>query len=70
MRVQEPAGLIGYRALGMTGSRQDANGLLALAPQVPVRTDVHPYALSDAGRALEDLRAGRFQGAAVINVDR
>lgn len=50
-------------------TRQDANEFLALAPQVPVRTDVHPYALSDAGRALEDLRAGRFQGAAVINVD-
>jgi hypothetical protein len=27
-------------------------------------------ALSDAGRALEDLRAGRFQGAAVIKIDR
>ena len=51
-------------------TRQDANEFLALAPQVPVRTDVHPYALFDAGRALEDLRAGRFQGAAVINVDR
>jgi propanol-preferring alcohol dehydrogenase len=51
-------------------TRRDANQFLALAPQVPVRTDVHPYALSDAGRALEDLRAGRFQGAAVINVDR
>ena len=51
-------------------TRQDANEFLALAPQVPVRTDVHPYALSDTGRALEDLRAGRFQGAAVITVDR
>lgn len=50
-------------------TRQDAREFLALAPQVPVRTDVHPYALSDAGRALEDLRAGRFQGTAVINID-
>ena len=49
-------------------TRQDAGEFLALAPQVPVRTDVHPYALSDAGRALEDLRAGRFQGTAVINI--
>jgi alcohol dehydrogenase, propanol-preferring len=49
-------------------TRQDASEFLALAPQVPVRTNVHPYALSDAGRALDDLRAGRFQGAAVINV--
>jgi propanol-preferring alcohol dehydrogenase len=46
-----------------------AGEFLALAPQVPVRTDIHPYALSDAGRALEDLRAGRFQGAAVIKID-
>jgi propanol-preferring alcohol dehydrogenase len=51
-------------------TRQDAREFLALAPRVPVRTDVHPYALEDAGRALEDLRAGRFQGAAVIEIDR
>lgn len=51
-------------------TRQDASEFLALAPRVPVRTDVHPYALLDAGRALEDLRAGRFQGAAVIDIDR
>ncbi len=51
-------------------TRQDASEFLDLAPRVPVRTDVHPYALKDAGRALEDLRAGRFQGAAVIDLDR
>jgi alcohol dehydrogenase, propanol-preferring len=51
-------------------TRQDAREFLALAPRVPVRTDVHPYALQDAGRALDDLRAGRFQGAAVIEIDR
>lgn len=51
-------------------TRQDARELLALAPRVPVRTDVHPYPLPDAGRALEDLRAGRFQGSAVIDLDR
>jgi len=51
-------------------TRQDAREFLDLAPRVPVRTDVHPYALEDAGRALEDLRAGRFQGAAVIEIDR
>jgi len=51
-------------------TRQDAREFLDLAPRVPVRTDVHPYSLEDAGRALEDLRAGRFQGAAVIEIDR
>jgi propanol-preferring alcohol dehydrogenase len=49
-------------------TRQDAGEFVALAPRIPVRTDVHPYALADAGRALEDLRAGRFQGAAVIQI--
>lgn len=50
-------------------TRQDAREFLALAPRVPVRTDVHSYALEDAGRALEDLRAGRFEGSAVIDMD-
>ncbi len=47
-------------------TRLDAHEFLALAPRVPVRTDVHPYALERAGDALEDLRSGRLQGAAVI----
>jgi alcohol dehydrogenase, propanol-preferring len=51
-------------------TRQDASEFLDLAPRVPVHTDVHPYALQDTGRALEDLRAGRFQGAAVIDLAR
>jgi propanol-preferring alcohol dehydrogenase len=49
-------------------TRRDAHEFLALAPRVPVRTDVHPYALEQADDALEDLRAGRFQGAAVIEL--
>ncbi len=47
-------------------TRADAEEFLALAPTVPVRTHVSSYELHDAGRALEDLRAGRFTGAAVI----
>ena len=50
-------------------TRQDAREFLSLAPDVPVRTNVHAYALADVGRALEDLRAGRLQGAAVVQVD-
>ena len=49
-------------------TRADAREFLDLAPRVPVRTEVHGYPLADAGRALEDLRAGRFEGAAVIEV--
>ncbi len=47
-------------------TRRDAAEFLALAPKVPVRTRVSTYPLEEAGRALEDLRAGRFTGAAVI----
>jgi len=47
-------------------TRRDAEEFLALAPRVPVRTHVSSYPLEAAGQALEDLRAGRFTGAAVI----
>jgi propanol-preferring alcohol dehydrogenase len=47
-------------------TRADGVEFLQLAPQVPVRTEVTQYALEDAGQALEDLRAGRFRGAAVV----
>ena len=47
-------------------TRRDGEEFLALAPQVPVRTTVTEYPLARAGEALEDLRAGRFHGAAVV----
>jgi propanol-preferring alcohol dehydrogenase len=47
-------------------TRADAEEFLALAPEVPVRTAVQPYPLADANRALDDLRAGRLRGAAVL----
>jgi alcohol dehydrogenase, propanol-preferring len=47
-------------------TRSDAREFLPLAATIPVRTEVHRYALADTPRALEDLRAGRFQGSAVI----
>jgi len=49
-------------------TRQDGHNFLALAPQVPIRTQVTPYALDDAPKALDDLRAGNLSGAAVIQV--
>jgi len=49
-------------------TRRDGAEFLALAPRVPVRTAVAPYALEDANAALEDLRAGRVRGAAVLVV--
>lgn len=47
-------------------TRRDGEEFLALAPKVPVRTEVHEYPLDRAGDALNDLRAGRFTGAAVV----
>jgi propanol-preferring alcohol dehydrogenase len=49
-------------------TRQDAMEFLALAPKVPIRARVQSYALSDANRALDDLRGGRVTGAAVLAV--
>ena len=49
-------------------TRKDGEEFLALAPKVPVRTEVHPYPLERANDALDDLRAGRFTGAAVVVV--
>jgi propanol-preferring alcohol dehydrogenase len=51
-------------------TRQDGVEFLELAPRVPIHTEVHAYALADAQRALDDLRAGSFSGAAVITIDR
>jgi alcohol dehydrogenase, propanol-preferring len=47
-------------------TRRDGREFLALAPRVPVRTEVTEYPLERANDALEDLRAGRFRGAAVV----
>jgi propanol-preferring alcohol dehydrogenase len=47
-------------------TRVDGREMLALAPQVPVSSHVSTYELEDANAALDDLRAGRFTGAAVV----
>ena len=47
-------------------TRQDGEEFLALAPKVPVRTQTLRYGLEQANAALDDLRAGRLQGAAVL----
>jgi alcohol dehydrogenase, propanol-preferring len=49
-------------------TRRDGEEFLALAPEVPVRTTVTTYPLERAPAALDDLRAGRFHGAAVVQV--
>jgi propanol-preferring alcohol dehydrogenase len=47
-------------------TRRDGTEFLELAPTVPVRSHVTEYPLEDANRALDDLRHGRFRGAAVV----
>jgi propanol-preferring alcohol dehydrogenase len=47
-------------------TRRDGEAFLALAPRVPVRTVVQRYPLAAANAALDDLRAGRVRGAAVL----
>jgi len=47
-------------------TRADGEDFLALAPRVPVRSHVVEYGLDQAARALDDLRRGRLQGAAVL----
>jgi len=49
-------------------TRQDGEEFLALAPRVPVRTQVKPYPLESAGQALDDLRSGRVRGSAVLSI--
>jgi propanol-preferring alcohol dehydrogenase len=49
-------------------TRQDGEEFLQIAPRVPVRTAVTPYKLEDANQALDDLRSGKLEGAAVLTI--
>ena len=50
-------------------TREDGAEFMRLAPEVPVRTRVRAYPLADAQKALDDLRAGRVHGAAVVTIE-
>jgi propanol-preferring alcohol dehydrogenase len=47
-------------------TRADGEAFLALAAKLALRVQVQRYALSEAQQALDDLRASRFSGAAVL----
>jgi len=47
-------------------TRHDGDEFLQLASKVPVKTQPLPYPLEQANQALDDLRAGKLQGAAVL----
>ncbi len=50
-------------------TRRDGEELLALAPQVPIRTATVPFPLEAANEALARLRGGELEGAAVLVID-
>ena len=47
-------------------TRADGEDFLALAPTVPVRTEVESFPLEDANEALDRLRRGALRGSAVL----
>ena len=50
-------------------TRADGEEFLALAPMIPVRTEVETFPLADANEALARLRSGALRGAAVLVCD-
>ena len=50
-------------------TRQDATEFMRLAAEIPVRTEVQRFPLSEANRALQLLKAGQIQGAGVLIVE-
>jgi propanol-preferring alcohol dehydrogenase len=49
-------------------TRADGHAFLALAPKVPVKTEVEVFPLEAANEALAALRSGRIRGSAVLAV--
>ncbi len=50
-------------------TRQDGEEFLALAPQIPIQTEVTAFPLAEANQALTALRNGQIQGSAVLVID-
>jgi propanol-preferring alcohol dehydrogenase len=51
-------------------TRKDAHDFLERAARTPLEIHTHVYGLAKAQQALDDLRAGRFDGAAVLVPER
>src|SRR5689334_2498538 len=62
--------LWGERTLGSVANltRQDGEEFMALAPRVPVRTEVEVRPLGEANAALGSIRDGTLRGAAVLRI--
>ncbi|MCU0238296.1 MAG: hypothetical protein MUC29_02560 [Pyrinomonadaceae bacterium] len=50
-------------------TRQDGEAFLALAPKIPIQTQVQAFPLIQANEALQALRNGQIQGAAVLEIN-
>jgi len=50
-------------------TRRDGEELMALAPRIPIHTEVQAYPLEQANEALAQLREGNVRGAAVLVID-
>jgi propanol-preferring alcohol dehydrogenase len=51
-------------------TRRDAREFLTLAASVPLSVRVRAYPLATANKALDDVRTGSIDGAAVLTIDR
>ena len=51
-------------------TRQDGTDFLALAPRIPIQTEITVYPLENANEALADLRNGNLNGSAVLGICR
>lgn len=49
-------------------TRRDGEEFLALAPQIPIRTEINEYPLDRVNEAIDDLRKGRITGANVMRI--
>jgi propanol-preferring alcohol dehydrogenase len=50
-------------------TRQDGIEFMKIAPKVPVKTTIQPFDLTRANQALDLLRGGQIEGAAVLTID-
>jgi len=50
-------------------TRRDAEEFLEIAPRIPVRSQTETFPLEEANTALDKLRSGKLNGAAVLAID-
>jgi alcohol dehydrogenase, propanol-preferring len=64
--------LWGERTLGSVANltRRDGEEFLALAPQVPIQTQIAVHPLEAANEAIDSIRSGALRGAAVLRVTK